>query len=173
MSNEMSEYVDECEIANPLGSKAGLHKIGVIYCTILNLLPRFRSSFCNCFLVSLFHAGYVKTYGHNPILQPLLNDIQLLEQEGLYIATDAFKGTLKVSIAQVTGDNLGVNGILGYVESFVSNHFFRHCRMHRHEMRITLCAQPEQLRNIQNYEEDLIHNNAAATGIKTHCSLEM
>ena len=27
-------YVDDCEIANPLGSKAGMHKIGVIYCTI-------------------------------------------------------------------------------------------------------------------------------------------
>jgi hypothetical protein len=49
-------YVDECEIANPLGSKAGLHKISVIYCTILNLPPRFRSSLCNCFLISLFNS---------------------------------------------------------------------------------------------------------------------
>lgn len=31
-------YVDECEVANPLGSKAGLHEIGLIYCTILNAL---------------------------------------------------------------------------------------------------------------------------------------
>ena len=28
-------YTDDCEIVNPLGSKAGMHKIGVIYCTIL------------------------------------------------------------------------------------------------------------------------------------------
>lgn len=72
-------YVDECEIANPLGSKAGLHKIGVIYCTVLILSPRFRSSLCNCFLVSLFNAGDVKTYGYDSILQPLVNGIQLLE----------------------------------------------------------------------------------------------
>lgn len=58
-----------------------------------------------------------------------------------------------MSIAQATGDNLGVNGILGYVESFVSRHFCGYCRMHSHEMQIALCAQLEQLRNIQTYEE--------------------
>lgn len=164
-------YVDECEIANPLGSKAGLHKIGVIYFTILNLPSRFRSSLCNCYLTSLFNAGDVKTYGYDPILQPLVNGIQLLEQEGLSIATDVFSGKLKVSIAQVTGDNLGVNGILGYVESFVSNHFCRHCRLHKHEMQIALLARAEQLRNAQNYEEDLLSNNLTATGIKAPCLL--
>ena len=87
-------YTDECEITNPLGSKAGLHKIGVIYCTILNLPPRFRSSLCNCFLVSLFKAADVKKYGYGPILEPLVNDIQLLEQQGLSIATDQSKSAL-------------------------------------------------------------------------------
>ena len=164
-------YVDECEIADPLESKAGLHKIGVIYCTILNLPPRFRSSLCNCFLISMFNAGDVKTYGYDPILQPLVNDIQSLEQDGLSIATDIFEGTVKVSIAQVAGDNLGVNGILGYVECFVSNHFCRHCRLHRHEMRVALSAQVDQLRNVQNYEEDLRRNNATDTGIKASCLL--
>ena len=163
--------MDECEIANPLGSKAGLHKIGVIYCTILNLPSRFRSSLCNCFLISLFNAGDVKTYGYGPILQPLVNDIQLLEQEGLSIVSDVFAGKLKVSIAQVTGDNLGVNGILGYVESFISNHFCRHCRMHKREMQIALLARAELLRNVRSYEEDLERNNPTATGIKTPCLL--
>ena len=77
-------YVDKCKIANPLGSKAGFHKRGVIYFTILNLLSRFHSSLCNCYLVSLFNAGDVKTYGYDLILQPLVNDIQLLEQEGSF-----------------------------------------------------------------------------------------
>ncbi len=164
-------YVDECEIANPLGSKAGLHKISVIYCTILNLPPRFRSSLCNCFLISLFNSGDVKTYGYEPILRPLVNDIQSLEKEGLPITTDIFTGTLKVSIAQVTGDNLGMNGILGYVESFMSNHYCRHCRMHREEMQIALIENAAQRRNIENYEKDLQSNNARATGIKSPCLL--
>lgn len=47
----------------------------------------------------------------------------MLQREGLHINTDVFEGTVQVSIAQVAGDNLGPNGICGYVESFVSNHF--------------------------------------------------
>lgn len=83
-------FVDGCEIANPLGSKAGMHKIGVIYCTVLNFPPKFRSSLCNCFLVALYNAGDVKTYGFSPILQLLLDDVKLLEREGLNIRTDVF-----------------------------------------------------------------------------------
>ena len=69
-------YVDECEIANALGSKAGMHKIGVLYFTILNLPPQFRSSLSNCYLVGLYNAGDVKNYGFDPILHPLVNDIK-------------------------------------------------------------------------------------------------
>ncbi|KAJ8050217.1 hypothetical protein HOLleu_03331 [Holothuria leucospilota] len=98
-------YVDECEIANPLGSKAGLHKIGVIYCTIRNLPPKLCSSLSNCFLGALYNAGDAKTFGLNPILQPLVNDIRQLEQGGLYITTDVFEGTVFATIAQLAGDN--------------------------------------------------------------------
>ena len=164
-------YVDECEIANPLGSKAGLHKIGVIYCTILNIPPRFRSSLSNCFLVSLYNAADVKTYGYAPILQPAVDDIKLLEREGLRIVSDVFEGTVRVSIAQLTGDNLGVNGILGFVESFVSNCYCRHCKMHRNEMHTCSVERPDQLRNVDNYEEDLQLNNPSATGVKVPCLL--
>ena len=119
-------YVDECEVANPLGSKSGLHKIGVLYCTILNIHPKFRSSLCNCFLVALYNAGDVKTYGFDQILRPVINDIILLERDGLHISADVLEGVVYGSIAQLTGDNLGVNGILGFVESFTSNHYCRY-----------------------------------------------
>ncbi|XP_028403161.1 uncharacterized protein LOC114525900 [Dendronephthya gigantea] len=164
-------YVDECEIANPLGSKAGLHKIGVIYCTLLNIPPRFRSSLCNCFLITLYNAADVKQYGFDPILKPVVDDITLLEREGLYIDSEDFKGVVRVSVAQLTGDNLGVNGILGFVESFVSNHYCRHCKMHRNEMQTSPTARPNQLRNVENYEEDLHINDPGATGVKAPCLL--
>jgi hypothetical protein len=38
-------------------------------------------------------------------------------------------------------------------------------------MRVALSAQVDQLRNVQNYEEDLRRNNATDTGIKDSCLL--
>ena len=78
---------------------------------------KFGSSLCKHYLVTLYNAGVVKTYGFDTILQPLIDDIKDLEKDGLHITTDVFEGTVKVGIAQVMGDNLGVNGILGFLEA--------------------------------------------------------
>ena len=166
-------FVDDCEITNPLGSKAGLHKTTMVYFIILNLPPRLRSSLNNCYLLSLFNAGDVKTYGYAPFLQPLVQDIKFLEQEGLSIATEDFQGSVLIcaGIAQVTGDNLGLNGILGFVESFVSNHCCRFCNMHRNEMQYSSTGDPNQLRTVHGYEHDLDLNNYTETGIKSPCAL--
>ena len=75
-------YVDKCEVANPLGSKAGLHKIGVVYCTILDLPQKYRSSLCNCFLVAMFDEEDMKTYGYDIVMRPLVDDIKELETNG-------------------------------------------------------------------------------------------
>ena len=96
-------YVDDCEIANPLGSKAGMHKVGLVYCTILNLPPKFRSSLSNCYLVAVYNSGDVKTDGFNPILQPLVDDIKDLEKDGLQINTDVYESTVRVGIAMLQG----------------------------------------------------------------------
>ena len=164
-------YVDDCEIANPLGSKAGMHKVGVIYCTILNLPPKFRSSSSNCYLIPMYNSGDVKTYGFGSILQPVVDDIKYLEREGIIINTDVFKGVVKVRIPQLTGDNLGVNGICDLVEGFVSHHFCRNCKMHINEMRRRSTADRNLHRNRENYVEDLRQNDASNTGIKAACLL--
>ena len=49
-------------------SKTGIHKIGVIYCTILNLPPKFRSSLSNCYLVAFYNTSDAKLHGFDSIL---------------------------------------------------------------------------------------------------------
>lgn len=164
-------YVDECEVANPLGSKAGLHKIGVVYCTILNIPPKYRSSLCNCFLVAMYNAGDVKTYGYDAILRPLVEDIKDMETNGLYIDTDVYRGIVKASITQVSGDNLGVNGLFGFVESFVGNHFCRQCKMHRNDMRYATTEISDFVRRQRDYDIDVATDDPSTTGIKTTCLL--
>ena len=164
-------YVDECEVANPLGCKAGLHKIGVVYFTILNLPPKYRSSLCNCFLVAMFNAGDVKTYGYDIIMRPLVDDIKELETNGVHIDSDVFNGTVRVSIAQVSGDNLGVSGICGFVERFVGNYHCRHCKMHRNDTWYSSTKRPECLRTQEDYEVDVAVNDPSITGVKSPCLL--
>ncbi|KAJ8034185.1 hypothetical protein HOLleu_20916 [Holothuria leucospilota] len=164
-------YVDECEVVNPLGSKAGLHKVGVIYMTLMNIPPKYRSSLNNCFLVAIYNSGDVKTYGYDAILRPLVADLKSLEKDGLEVSTAFFEGTLKATVAQVAGDNLGLNGLLGFVESFVGNYHCRHCRMHKNEMQRATTECSPLLRTRESYEADLLRQDPSSSGIKMSCLL--
>ena len=91
----------------------------------------------------------------------------------VHIDSDVFNGTVRVSIAQVSGDNLGVNGICGFVESFVGNYHCRHCKMHRNDMLYSSTERPECLRTQEDYEVDVAVNDPSITGVKPPCILKI
>ncbi|XP_056466516.1 uncharacterized protein LOC130405457 [Gadus chalcogrammus] len=118
-------YYDDFETANPLGSKKGIHKLGCIYFILRNLSPKLNSVLMNIHLVALFHSEDLKKYGFDPILKPLLNDLKILEADGMQVP---FQPTpLKGSVFQVTGDNLAIHGLFGFVESFSAKYCCRFC----------------------------------------------
>lgn len=78
----------------------------------------------NIHLISLFHSHDAKKYGIDKILTPFVDDVKVLEQNGMKVSFT--EQPLYGTIAQVTGDNLGLNSILGYVESF-TNYYCRMC----------------------------------------------
>lgn len=124
-SLQIQLYYDDFETSNPLGSKQGIHKLGCLYFTLRNLPPRLNSSLMNIHLISLFHSQDAKKYGIDKILTPFIEDVKILEHSGMKVSfTDQ---PVHGTIAQVTGDNLGLNSILGYVESFSANHYCRMC----------------------------------------------
>ena len=75
------------------------------------------------------------------------------------INTDVYNGLVKISIAQITGDNLGVNGICGCVESFIANYYCRNCKMHREDALYADVESPEFVRTKEGYEADVGENN--------------
>lgn len=125
-------YYDDFETANPLGSKKGIHKMGCIYFILRNLPPKFNSVLTNIHVISLFHSQDLKKYGFDPILKPLIDDIKILEKEG--IAVPFSESPLLGSVIQVTGDNLGLHGLFGFVESFSATHCCRFCLITKEEL---------------------------------------
>ncbi|XP_037557723.1 uncharacterized protein LOC119434712, partial [Dermacentor silvarum] len=116
-------YFDEFEICNPIGSKRGKHKLLAGYLTILNLPPRFRSKVDSKHLVLLVKNSTVARFTLHKIVQPLLEDIQYLESQGVEISGEFIKG----SLLYVCGDNLSSHQIGGFRECFSSGPICRFC----------------------------------------------
>ncbi|XP_047658047.1 uncharacterized protein LOC113658066 [Tachysurus fulvidraco] len=122
---------DEFECVKTLGSKRGIHKLGTIYFTIRNISPKYNSSLLNIHLVALFHAQDIKIYGFDKILEPLVQDISTLETNGIRIPL--FDHTVYGTIVQVTGDNLGVHSIFGFVEPFSARYCCGFCLLEKED----------------------------------------
>lgn len=118
-------YNDDCETVNPLGSKTGTHKLGFIYFQIKSLPPDLLSSLRSHFLCAVYKSDDAKTYGLDVVLHLIVAELQFLEKEGIPVDTSTFQGVVKFSLVQVVGDNLDLNAILGYSESFTANHMCR------------------------------------------------
>lgn len=159
-------YYDDMEVANPLGSKAGVHKQGAFYYNLKCLPPHISSSLRNIFLIMLCKSDDIKTYGFPTVCDKVITDLKDMETTGVLVDTNTFKGPVRVIVGQVTGDNLGIHGLFGLVESFVANYPCRRCKVFREDLRIQTVENGALLRTRESYEEDL-QGNVADTGIKS------
>ena len=164
-------YVDDIEVTNPLGGKAGNHKLGMIYFMIKSLPSKLLSTLDQVFLLGIYLTKDGKHYGLSQILRPIVDDLKSVERDGIEINTDVFSGTLKVVLAQVLGDNLGIHSLFGFCESFSANYSCRTCKIPRESLQTSFIEDPTLLRNRDNYEEDLATNDLSQTGVKHTCIL--
>lgn len=128
-------YIDDFEVTNPLSPRAGDHKLGAVYFSIANVPPKQRSSLSNIFLTLLFNSGDAKMYGYSAIFSQFIKDMKSLGTDGIDVETNTFSGNIKVVIAQVVGDNLGINSLFGFASGFTANYYCRSCKMVRGDTR--------------------------------------
>lgn len=118
-------YGDEFEICNPLGSKKGKHKMYGFYYTINNLGCIGRKG--NVYLHSLAYSKDVKSYGLNKILQPFIDEMEILEiGQTLYLHGKNIK--LIFRLIYVTGDSMGLYEIfyLGKPDQTLVYQLYKH-----------------------------------------------
>lgn len=159
-------YLDDFEINDPLGSKSGQQKLCGIYYNF-PVIPNFQIPRIN----NIFVAGFIKSRdikdcGLNSALSPLLDVLRTLQKDGLDIQTGAKQFRLYIQLSQIIGDNLGLNTVLGYVSSFSAQSFCRICKRHKKDTYSDCIEISSSLRNVTNYEADLLCNDPKQTGIK-------
>lgn len=164
-------FNDDVEMTNPLSPKAGTHKLGALYYTFKNVHPCHLSTLNHIYLAALYKSSDVSEFGFDVILEPLVKDLKDLETNGLEINCPGFQGILKVGLAQVIGDNLGIHSLFGLAMGFTANFPCRKCKAHRDVVRRQTKSDDNLLRTVANYEEDLLAVNLPQTGVRTSCLL--
>lgn len=162
-------YFDEFEIGNALGTHAGIHKLGGVYCSLPILPLKYHSELKNIFVCMLFHSMDLKQFGSKVLFSQLVNELNFLESHGIEIFVDNKPFNVKFKLVLLQGDNLGLNTILGFTQCFRSNYFCRFCKKNKNDMAKQVEVDQSVLRTKYNYEVDLLLNDVSLTGIKEPC----
>lgn len=170
---------DDFEVNNPLGSKAGTHKLSAFYFTIQNVPPELRAKLDNIFLVCLCYSDDLKTEytDINNIWRLIKRDISVLETDGIEIEIED-EQVVKGTISHLSFDNLGANSALGFVCSFNSTYYCRFCEMNISECRLNCREDTLKRRNLESYNNQIecIKNSSKVDyketrGVKMECVL--
>jgi len=166
-------YQDAFEVANPIGSAKRKHTVLAVYYTLANF-HHFNRSKINTFQLALLcNDKYVTDSTVNTIFQPLIDDLKVLEADGIDIGFDY---RIFGSVLFITGDNLGSHMLGGFTTNFSnSSHFCRYCTITRAEFNAD-CSSSYQLRTPELYDAALQHAQQADTesvnqtcGVKRNC----
>lgn len=159
-------YFDDFEVGNPLGSHAGKNKIGALYFSLACLPPECSSQLDSIFLALLHYSEYRKVFGNASVFKKVIEDLQDLFENGITIATTEGSQQIYFIVISVLGDNLGIHSLMGFNESFVSNNYCQFCLSDKNSCRVQVTEDLNLLRNIDNYQKDLVNFN---NGIKEEC----
>ncbi|XP_024886631.1 uncharacterized protein LOC112464072, partial [Temnothorax curvispinosus] len=160
-------FYDAFETQNPLGGHAGNQKMGATYFSLPCIPPQFSSKLDNIFLTLLCNENDRKKFGNKSAFLPLIKELKYLEKNPVFRTSD--NKDIYVCLTLITGDNLGIHEICGFVESFVANFPCHVCKMSRDLLRETTTEIDALLRTKTNYEIDVRLGDVSKTGINEKC----
>jgi hypothetical protein len=169
-------YTDEFEVCNPIGPKRGRHKMVGIYYTIGNFHPKFRSQTRFIFLAVLVKYQYlIANDGYCKILNPLLNDLKILQETGITVSNAQGSRTIKGKMVSISADNLSAHAIAGFQQHFNSGRICRTCLADHSEIGEKYLESDFKLRDasVHAYHVNAVAANpvnAKVYGVKGPCA---
>ena len=107
-------FYDDVEVANPIGSMAGIHELGIFYYSIQNLPFTVNSSMNSIFLLAVCYASDLKAYGFEPILHHFVNEVKQLESDsGVTICWDDRICHVHGTLVSFSADSLAAHELSG------------------------------------------------------------
>lgn len=161
-------YFDDAEPNNQTGSHSGDHSLGLIYYFIPCIPQHLLSLLENLFVAAVFLTND-KRRRNDETFRIVIDALKDLEREGIEISVGNETYRVYFAVGLIIGDNKGVNGITGFVESFSARFYCRICKQHRNVSRVETVQNENLLRNPNNYQEDVLLNDYRLTGIKSEC----
>ncbi len=158
-------YFDQAQLNNALGTHCRLGQEMLGYYTFPCIPPEYNSRLENIFVAILHPGHYNKTYGNERCYNDLIDTLNGLAHEGILLNIDGEEKRIYFLLGLLQGDNLEINNITDLVRSFRANYYCRVCKLKRNQMEKAIIEDPEKLRNVENYEHDVLANNSSQTGV--------
>ncbi|XP_035231911.1 uncharacterized protein LOC118203734, partial [Stegodyphus dumicola] len=153
-------YLDEIDICNPLGMYKSRHKISCLYYTLLNIIPNHRSQLQAIQPCLFIRYTDMKNFTLQNTVKPLLEDLKVLETQGIYV--EKLGRCLKGSVA------------CGFSTSFSSNtsRVCRHCLIQKQDIGKVNIDSIKRTKNNYAYHLSQIaidKSNEVIYGINSNC----
>lgn len=165
--------IDEFEPCSALKTKSGLHKMCGIYMEIRNIDPKIKSKLSNIHLVALVKSQDLKCSDFDKVAKKIVSELKKLETTGITIKSGI---NLKAILVDISADNLGKNGVFGFVECFVATYFCRICELSSIECKKNVEEIPEKMRKKSDYDSIVVHlidnenpDFKESKGVKKYC----
>ena len=149
----------EFETGNPLGSHAGEQKLCGIYVSLACLPPHLSGKADNIYISTVYYSKHLKAFGNEKIFSRCIQDLISLSKEGITIKINGRDVTLYFECVQILGDNLGINSVCGFSESFSANYFCRICCASKSVCQNMVVEDTKCIRSITQYELNVLENN--------------
>lgn len=166
-------YHDDIEVANVLGSRAGVYKMTMFYYSIHG---QNASKLQSIHLAIVCHATDLKQFGYSAVLKPFIDDMSKL-YHGVSIGSFDHSDLLHATLEHIAGDNLAVNALLGMNQSFSAGYFCKLCYIPGSEVSSSTRAsgQLPRCRVSQQFDAEMVKaipDFSTRTGVKNACPLD-
>jgi len=167
-------YIDEVELANPLGTSRKIHKLCCVYWVFADLPSKYRSALHVIQLAVLCKSPDLQRCGYERVLGPLLHDLRTLEEDCVFI--ESIPQSIQGTVLCVASDNLAAHSLAGFVESFRAEYVCRFCTATQEQFQAHGVSEGAfTLRTKDDHDhivQDVVHGvSPSEYGVKRDCVL--